>query len=147
MKKRGCLALAIATVIAAVVLLLLAVRAVWIEQREELLASRSPEVIEAELLAATPLGSDVATVRKYVQDRWGYKVKAPPKEGFRVVSSEGYSERVEPDPPRTVIRVTCGHYCPDPHWWGCIFYTVVDATYLFGRDQKLESIHVTSSTY
>jgi hypothetical protein len=47
----------------------------YADDRSELLAKRPAEEIEAELLAATPLGSKVADVQKYVGNRWKGRVR------------------------------------------------------------------------
>jgi hypothetical protein len=64
MKNRGCL----------VVSILVAAVASACALTAALNSARRPRaVIEAELLAATPIGSDIDTVQRYVERRWGRK--------------------------------------------------------------------------
>ena len=104
----------------------------YADDRSELLAKRPVEEIEAELLAATPLGSEEAEVQKYVRNRWKGRVR----------TSLGYVSK------NRALVVTYGHITGQ---WNSrqplIFIisppgTTVEALWVFSEDGRLVEIKV-----
>jgi hypothetical protein len=108
----------------------------YADDRSELLAKRPVEEIEAELLAATPLGSEEAEVQKYVRNRWKGRVR----------TSLGYVSK------NRALVVTYGHITGQ---WNSrqplIFIisppgTTVEALWVFSEDGRLVEIKVGDGT-
>jgi hypothetical protein len=102
----------------------------------ELLAKRPVEEIQAELLAATPLGSEVAEVQKYVRSRW----KGPEGTLIRYRSTN--------DETRLVLTVTYGHITGQWNSRQPLILiisppgTTVEALWVFSEDGRLVEIKV-----
>jgi hypothetical protein len=93
-------------------------------------AKRPVEVIRAELLAATPLGSDILEVQDYIERRWGTKeIRSYESGGFHLV-------------------VTYGHYSGKRPLWGPLVLvifplgTAVYANWEFDPIGKLKDVTV-----
>jgi hypothetical protein len=128
MKDRGCLG-------CLVVLILTALAVGWIGYRAyrwESDAKQPVEVIEAEILAATPLGSDISYIQKYVKSRWG---------GNAEPEYSTYNE----SQPQKIVSAKYGAYCdPVGRIWliFCVSGTNVYVNWYFDKDDKLESVRV-----
>jgi hypothetical protein len=98
----------------------------------ELLAKRPVEEIEAELLAATPLGSEEAEVHKYIKNRWKGRVR----------TSLGYLSK------NRALVVTYGHITGQWNSQQPLIFiisppgTTVEALWVFSEDGRLVEIKV-----
>jgi hypothetical protein len=98
------------------------------ERRRE--ANRPADVIEAELLAATPLGSSIAAVQRYVERRWSCTadVVREPAEG-------GQSRRV-------IVQEYGSYGTRYSCYFFCTSVTSVGVSWYFNDHGKLEAVRV-----
>jgi hypothetical protein len=111
----------------AIVLLLGVATVIYQDDRSERQGKRSVADFEAELLAATPLGTDIGEVQKYVERRWGEKAAEP-------ATPSDQTEEFH-----STINVVYGDFSIPGSFFGWIR---VEAHWWFGQDGRLAKIVV-----